>query len=88
MGRKNTSVVPGGEAGEMFFRGRSLEDDDSDEGDGIFARLLGSRKARRRKKKTRRVCAKDGDANVTYKNVSEKRRRYVIDIYTTLVESR
>ena len=37
--------------------------------------------------KTRRVCEKDGTANVKYKNISEKRRRYVYDIYTTLVDS-
>ena len=37
--------------------------------------------------KTRRVCEKNGDANVSYKNISEKRRRYVSDIYTTLVDS-
>ena len=34
------------------------------------------------------MCEKDGDANVKYKNVSEKRRRYVVDLYTTLVDSR
>ena len=41
----------------------------------------------RRGGKTRRVCEKDGTANVKYKNISEKRRRYVYDIYTTLVDS-
>lgn len=37
--------------------------------------------------KIRRVCDKDGAANVKYKNVSEKRRRYVADLFTTMVDS-
>ena len=38
--------------------------------------------------KKRRVVEKDGEPNVEYKNVSERRRRYISDFYTTLVDSR
>jgi queuine/archaeosine tRNA-ribosyltransferase len=40
-----------------------------------------------RSARARRVCEKDGTANVKYKNISEKRRRYLRDIFTTLVDS-
>ncbi len=86
MGFRNLTGAPGG------------GDDDEEDGDGVpfLARLLlgggggGGGGARRggRRRKTRRVCEKDGDANVKYKNVSEKKRRYVVDLYTTLVDSR
>lgn len=36
----------------------------------------------------RRVVEKNGDTNVQYKNISERRRRYISDFYTTLVDSR
>ena len=42
---------------------------------------------RRRKVRMRRVCEKNGMANVTYKNISERKRRYLTDIYTTLVDA-
>jgi len=38
--------------------------------------------------KKRRVVEKDGATNVRYKNISERRRRYISDFYTTLVDSR
>lgn len=36
----------------------------------------------------RRIVEKDGDANIQYKNISKKRRKYISDLYTTLVDSR
>ena len=44
-------------------------------------------KKMRSEKKIRRVCQKNGTPNVKYKNVSERKRRYIFDIYTTLVDS-
>lgn len=38
--------------------------------------------------KRRRVVEKDGDANIQYKNISKRRRKYISDLYTTLVDSR
>jgi hypothetical protein len=38
--------------------------------------------------KKRRVVEKNGEPNVQYKNISERRRRYISDFYTTLVDSR
>jgi len=35
----------------------------------------------------KRVVKKGGFTNVTYKNISKKRRRYVSDLYTTLLDS-
>ena len=37
--------------------------------------------------KRKRVVLKDGLTNVTYKNISKKRRRYISDLYTTLLDS-
>merc|ERR1712142_139886 len=37
--------------------------------------------------KKKRVVLKDGFTNVTYKNISKKRRRYISDLYTTLLDS-
>jgi len=37
--------------------------------------------------KRKRVVLKNGLTNVTYKNISKKRRRYVSDLYTTLLDS-
>ena len=37
--------------------------------------------------KRKRVVLKNGLTNVTYKNISMKRRRYVSDLYTTLLDS-
>ncbi len=37
--------------------------------------------------KKRRVVEKDGDPNIQYKNISKKRRRYILDLFTTLVDS-
>merc|ERR1719483_256215 len=37
--------------------------------------------------KKKRVVLKDGLTNVTYKNISKKRRRYISDLYTTLLDS-
>jgi hypothetical protein len=33
------------------------------------------------------VVGRDGLTNVTYKNISKKRRRYFSDLYTTLLDS-
>eukprot|EP00096_Caligus_rogercresseyi_P010305 TRINITY_DN3706_c0_g1_i1.p1 TRINITY_DN3706_c0_g1~~TRINITY_DN3706_c0_g1_i1.p1 ORF type:complete len:641 (+),score=130.17 TRINITY_DN3706_c0_g1_i1:55-1977(+) len=35
----------------------------------------------------RRVMEKNGTPNIRYKNVSERRRRYISDFYTTLIDS-
>ena len=35
----------------------------------------------------RRVCEKNGTVKIKYKNVSQKRRKFIKDIYTTLVDS-
>lgn len=35
----------------------------------------------------RRVCEKNGAVRIKYKNVSQKRRKFIKDIYTTLVDS-
>ncbi len=86
-------LMGGGGGGRSRGRHRSggAPGDDSDSGDGaglsFLGRMLVGRPASARRK-TRRVCEKDGVANVKYKNISEKRRRYVVDIYTTLVDSR
>ena len=37
--------------------------------------------------KRKRVVLKDGSTNVTYKNISKKRRRYISDLYTTLLDA-
>merc|ERR1719474_9228 len=37
--------------------------------------------------KKKRVVLKDGLTNVTYKNISKKRRRYISELYTTLLDS-
>jgi len=82
-----------GDSGKM----RLATDSEDDGGGGLLARLRrvsgetgghadGGRRMKKGKK--RRVCEKSGAANVKYKNVSEKRRRYVIDLYTTLIDSR
>jgi len=42
---------------------------------------------RRKMNKKKRVVKKDGLTNVTYKNISKKRRRYISDLYTTLLDS-
>ena len=34
------------------------------------------------------VVEKSGDPNIQYKNISQRRRRYLDDFYTTLVDSR
>ena len=35
----------------------------------------------------KRIVRKGGLTNVTYKNISKKRRRYISDLYTTLLDS-
>ena len=35
----------------------------------------------------RRVCEKNGAVRIKYKNVSQKRRKFIKDIYTTLVDA-
>merc|ERR1712142_1026480 len=42
---------------------------------------------RRKMNKKKRVVLKNGLTNVSYKNISMKRRRYVSDLYTTLLDS-
>jgi hypothetical protein len=74
-------------AGNILRRQVNLEDDD-----GIMVAekptwLSKFRQQSKRHAKMRRVTDKNGFANVTYKNVSQKRRRYFSDIYTTLVDS-
>lgn len=34
----------------------------------------------------RRVCEKNGSVRIKYKNLSNKRKRKILDLYTTLVE--
>ena len=45
------------------------------------------RRSSRSRKKHRRVVEKNGDPNIQYKNISHKRRKYLDDIYTTLIDS-
>ena len=40
------------------------------------------------KKQRRRVVDKAGEPNIQYKNISKRRRKYISDLYTTLVDSR
>jgi len=42
---------------------------------------------RRKMNKKKRVVLKNGLTNVSYKNISMKKRRYVSDLYTTLLDS-
>merc|ERR1712025_1062377 len=42
---------------------------------------------RRKMNKKKRIVRKGGLTNVTYKNISKKRRRYISDLYTTLLDS-
>ena len=42
---------------------------------------------KRRMNKKMRVVQKAGLTNVSYKNISKKRRRYISDLYTTLLDS-
>ena len=37
--------------------------------------------------KKKRIVRKGGLTNVTYKNISKKRRRYISALYTTLLDS-
>ena len=69
----------------QYLRDSSAYDDKHDEDETSWFPKI---KKSKTMVKTRRVCEKSGNANVQYKNVSEKRRRYVSDIYTTLVDSR
>ena len=55
------------------------EDDDS-----LFETV---KQKRRKMNKKKRVVLKNGLTNVSYKNISMKRRRYVSDLYTTLLDS-
>ena len=41
----------------------------------------------RKMNKKKRIVRKGGLTNVTYKNISKKRRRYISDLYTTLLDS-
>jgi len=58
--------------------GSDIEDDEE------YRSYRNKRKKMNRKK---RVIKKGGLTNVTYKNISKKRRRYISDIYTTLLDS-
>ena len=40
-----------------------------------------------RHSKRRRVVEKSGDPNIQYKNISKRRRKYLSDLFTTLVDS-
>uniref|UniRef100_A0A0K2U9Y5 ATPsensitive inward rectifier potassium channel 12like [Bombyx mori] n=1 Tax=Lepeophtheirus salmonis TaxID=72036 RepID=A0A0K2U9Y5_LEPSM len=63
------------------------EEDDFDDSPKIRSRS-GFKKTRKLKGLgTRRVMEKNGTPNIRYKNVSERRRRYIIDFYTTLIDS-
>ena len=44
-------------------------------------------KAKRMNQKKRVVLKGSGKTNVSYKNISKKRRRYFSDMYTTLLDS-
>lgn len=55
---------------------------------GVIGRMLYNALTRGRvSNRKRRVVEKNGDCNVQYKNISKRRRRYLTDIYTTLVDS-
>ena len=41
--------------------------------------------AQKEMNKRKRVIGKGGTTNVTYKNISKKKRKYFLDLYTTLL---
>ena len=45
------------------------------------------RSHRHHRSKRRRVVEKSGDPNIQYKNISKRRRKYLSDLFTTLVDS-
>lgn len=61
------------------------EDDEVSTTNSFLSRLKNMRTTT---PKVRRITEKNGLANVTYKNISKRRRKYVSDLYTTLVDSR
>jgi len=61
-----------------------LEKDDDSEEESLCETK--NQKVKKMNKK-KRVVLKDGLTNVTYKNISKKRRRYISDLYTTLLDS-
>lgn len=78
-----------GQFGDAYNRWKSMEDTEvkdtqllQDETGSFLSKFRKVHKSRKR-----RVCEKGGDANVKYKNISKKKRRYLTDIYTTLVDS-
>eukprot|EP00095_Tigriopus_kingsejongensis_P006162 maker-scaffold40_size501252-snap-gene-2.14 protein:Tk06162 transcript:maker-scaffold40_size501252-snap-gene-2.14-mRNA-1 annotation:"hypothetical protein DAPPUDRAFT_311738" len=84
------SLSDHGNFGEAFHRWKTLEDAEVKDSQLLQDETATSFFSKFRKKprsKKRRVCEKGGDANVQYKNISKKKRRYLTDIYTTLVDS-
>jgi len=78
--------------------GANEEDEDEEEGeadrgdrtvrDRRVLETLVSRGRRFAARRTHRVVHKDGTYNVASQNVTERRRRYLADIFTTLVDMR
>jgi hypothetical protein len=70
-------------------RGRTSDDEEEQSPLHPLRRITYSKRTETEKpEKKHRVVEKDGEPNVQYKNVSERRRRYISDFYTTLVDSR
>jgi hypothetical protein len=57
-------------------------------GSFMYRRANSTRKdIRRSMNRKQRVVLKDGSTNVKYKNISKRRRRYISDFYTTLLDA-
>lgn len=59
----------------------------SEESDDGIKRFFGSRRKHHHRKHMRRAVEKGGHTNVQYKNISKRRRRFISDIYTTMVDA-
>jgi hypothetical protein len=69
-------------------------DSDSEEKTNLMAKIIpfssyaggANAKKHHNPDKRRRVVEKDGDPNIQYKNISKRRRKYISDLFTTLVD--
>ena len=66
----------------VFARDQCLRSKNSPEDDH-----LSSSAEKKMMNKKKRAIRKGGGTSVTYKNISKKRRRYISDLYTTLLDS-
>ena len=72
------------------MRDVQVEDGDGDKTvlDRRVLKTLVDRGRRFAARQTRRIVHKDGTCNIASQNVTERRRRYLVDIFTTLVDMR